>query len=167
AQVNTFHELEPWRSYLIYATEPITPYLSVVSSAGSGFLPFLPVPDAPPAGALESVLGLSPATIYGVVHLPEGTPPDGAFTVTVATGNDPTAPACAATSATVRADGTFFYRLKVPRVSACGLPGAALALQVQDAQGAVFAVDEARPRGRSDLQWDNSRATRVDLRVTP
>ncbi|MCB0159798.1 MAG: hypothetical protein KDD83_16820, partial [Caldilineaceae bacterium] len=150
-----------------YATEPVTPYLSVVSTAGSGFLPFLPVPDAPPASALESVLGLSPATIYGVVRLPEGTAAEGAFTVTVGARGDPTATACATTTATARADGALFYRLKVPRLSACGIPGAALALQVQDAQGAVLAVEPARARGRGDLRWDNSRATRVDLQVTP
>ena len=85
----------------------------------------------------------------------------------VTAGDEPAAPACAATTATARADGTLFYRVKVPRVSACGLPGAALALQVQDAQGAVLAVEPARARGRGDLRWDNSRATRVDLQVTP
>ena len=171
--VNEFDELEPWQSYLIFATEPVTPYLSVLSATGNATLPAVDLPALVNPGLIESLLGLSPATYYGLIELPPGEAAAQPLTVAAMPAGDGTGPQtdgedempiCANTVATELKDGRLLYRLQVPRGTPCTVAGVTLSFRVMDAAGRSYAIVEPAPTV-APILWDNSRAQRVDLQL--
>jgi hypothetical protein len=151
--INDLDQMRFGESYLIYATQPITPYLAVPGAAAA--LDLTPLASAS-AGGLATAPGarrefaVAPAVIFGTLTAPEGLLDADAQVVAEIDGVR-----CGAGAVHPTASG-WLYVVKVDgaaQTPGCGAPGVRVALMMHGDHLAT-------------VGWDNRQAVRADLDFT-